>query len=250
MKVLHAKDITMEFLIAKEIIYSSTRSALIKVGDGEMIHLPPAASFILLSLLKNHGKVVERNTFIESAWNDFGFELSGNTLNQYISLLRKNFLRLGTDSEIITTITRAGFSISEQIDVSFEENEKKISTFSAGKWVLLLAALIVILLEIIFLIPDKISQKKTDLILLGDLDGCDIFSTFNLTTTYGETAKNIAREISSKYLPCRENSVFLFDADGGLVFQKDGRAYLGRCDVSPASQDFAGCQEVVIYETR
>lgn len=241
----------MEYLLSGEIRFSTNRSILENVKTGDVIHMPPAAAFIMLILLRNHGKIVERNNFIDIAWTEFGLELSGNTLNQYISLIRKNLSRLGLDSEVILTVPRIGFYLSEMTEVEAIDSEEK-STRRNSLLKLYFTGFVVLLIifEVIFL--DKTSQDKLnyDLIRLGAIGGCEVYSSHNLTDTYGRLAMKIAQETSEKYLPCEKNSVFIFDADGGIVFQDDGRVFLSRCDMSPVTGKIAGCHEALIYETR
>lgn len=239
----------MEFLIAEKIWFSTISFKLLNVDTNEEINLPPAAAFILQVLLQNQGRVVERNRFIDIAWNEYGFELSGNTLNQYISLLRKNLRRVGLEDDAITTLTRVGFCFSDHIEVKNPENISIKKKAPPYKKMFFLIASILVMAEIFIIIASH-SSGNYKLIKLGSVDGCDIYSTRNLTDTYGKTARDLAATLSRKNLICEKNAVFLFDADGSLIFQRDGRAFLGRCDVSPVTGKFAGCQEILVYETR
>lgn len=240
----------MDYLIAGEVTFSMSRLVLTNTISGDDIHLPPAAALILLILVRNHGRVVERDRIIDIAWVEFGLELSGNTLNQYISLLRKNISRLGIESEAIITVTRVGFCFSDKIEVKASEVAAEKNKTQNKKWLLIIAALLIIFFEIGFIFIYSPSRHDSDLVRLGTLNECEIFSTRNISNTYATAAKNIAKSLSLKYLPCHKNSVYLFDANNGLILQHDGRAYLSRCDVSPETGEFAGCQEVIIYETR
>lgn len=241
----------MEFVIAGEIRFSTVRLTLENVATGDEIHMPPSAVFIMLILLRNHGKIVERNSFINTAWTEFGLELSGNTLNQYISVIRKNLSRLGLDSEAIITVPRVGFYFSELLKV--ESSEKGIPSKNLKphkKLCIIFLTVLLIITEVFILQKGSRDRMNYELTTLGMIDKCEVYSTHNLTDTYAHVAMTLAKEASLKYLPCHENSVFIFDADSGIVFQNDGRFFLSRCDVSPVTGKFAGCHEALIYETR
>lgn len=240
----------MEFLIAEKIWFSTISFKMLNVGTSEEINLPPAAAFILQVLLQNQGRVVERNRFIDIAWKEYGFELSGNTLNQYISLLRKNFRRLGLEDDAITTLSRVGFCFADHLEVKKPESLSNKKNTRPYKTIAFVILSILVITEILFITNTTHSFSNYNLVRLGSVDGCDIYSTRNLTDTYGKTARELAATLSRKNLVCEKNAVFLFDADGSLIFQRDGRAFLGRCDVSPVTGKFAGCQEILVYETR
>ncbi len=69
-------------------------------------------------LLESNGGAVDRNSIIDSVLERFSFDLSNNTLNQYISLLRKSFKNIGVEENVILTIPKVGFYISENITIS------------------------------------------------------------------------------------------------------------------------------------
>lgn len=74
-------------------------------------------------LLESNGGVVDRNSIIERVLDGFSFDLSNNTLNQYISLLRKIFKNIGVEENVILTIPKVGFYISENITISKQSSD-------------------------------------------------------------------------------------------------------------------------------
>src|SRR5262245_4876894 len=73
-----------------------------------LIHLPPKVFDTLLTLVRHHGRVVEKNELIEAVWPDTIVE--ENNLTQNISAIRK---ALGDDRErnrYVVTIPGRGYS--------------------------------------------------------------------------------------------------------------------------------------------
>ena len=241
----------MNYVLNKTVKFSTTDSILMNISTGDVLHLPPLAVFILHMLIKNHGQVVERNAFFDSAWNDFGVELSGNTLNQYISLLRKNFTLLGMENDIILTSPRIGFSLAEVVKINGGRiNRIKFSPpqFST-KW-LLFAAVFIVLSEMIFLSTTDPGPGTYIPARAGLIGSCEVYSSHNLIKTYGAEAFLIVNDMASRYLPCRSRSTYFFDLNGSLLFQHDGRIFIARCDKNPEKDTFSGCQEILLYTIR
>lgn len=107
----------MNCIINGVIEYDEEKLTLIGTGTESLQHLTVTTSRLLSLLLHHHGNVVSRDTIFEEVWDAFDKTPSDKNLNQNIFLLRKNFQNLGLDSEIITTIPRVGFIISNSVDV-------------------------------------------------------------------------------------------------------------------------------------
>src|SRR3954469_6221133 len=74
----------------------------------DLIHLPPKVFDTLLTLVRHHGRVIEKNALIEAVWPDTVVE--ENNLTQNISAIRK---ALGDDRErhrYVVTIPGRGYS--------------------------------------------------------------------------------------------------------------------------------------------
>jgi len=74
---------------------------------GKVITLPPKVSKVLLLLLENAGRVVEKSVLLEKVWPDAFIE--EGSLTRAISMLRK-FLREAADGQnYIATISKSGY---------------------------------------------------------------------------------------------------------------------------------------------
>lgn len=88
--------------------------------QGQPVPLTPKAFQTLVVLLRNHGKVVEKECFLKEVWADTFVEES--TLSQNILTLRKTLSRFKKDQEFIVTVPRRGYQfVGDVQEVSGDE---------------------------------------------------------------------------------------------------------------------------------
>lgn len=75
--------------------------------QGQPVPLTPKAFQTLLVLVRNHGRVVEKECFLNEVWTDTFVEEA--TLAQNIRTLRKTLDRFREDNEFIITVPRRGY---------------------------------------------------------------------------------------------------------------------------------------------
>ena len=92
----------------------------------KQVSLTPKAFQTLVVLLRGHGKVVEKEYFLNEIWADTFVEES--TLSQNIMTLRKALSRFQKDKEFIVTVPRRGYQFVGDIQeiLSDEESDKEI----------------------------------------------------------------------------------------------------------------------------
>lgn len=84
------------------------------------VSLTPKAFQTLVVLLRNHGKVVEKEYFLNEVWADTFVEES--TLSQNIMTLRKALNRFKGDKEFIVTVPRRGYQfVGDVQEISSDE---------------------------------------------------------------------------------------------------------------------------------
>mgnify|MGYP000890740156 CR=1 FL=1 len=107
-------------------IYKISDTVRFKPADGaiwsidspeQVINLTITNCNLLCMLLNNKGAILSRENILEDIWDKQGLRSSNNTLNQYISILRRTFSLLGIDEEVIKTIPKVGFCFNEAISV-------------------------------------------------------------------------------------------------------------------------------------
>lgn len=111
----------MKYLIDNIFEFDDKSGVLENRNSGASVVLSTTAIRILSYLLKNQGVVLSRDEFFETVWDAYGQEASNNSLNQYLSILRKAFRNVGLDHEIIITVPKQGFLIRADVDYD-EEN--------------------------------------------------------------------------------------------------------------------------------
>lgn len=111
----------MKYFIDNIVAFDDKNGVLENKSSGASVVLSTTAIRILSYLLKNQGVVLSRDEFFETVWDAYGQEASNNSLNQYLSVLRKAFRNVGLDHEIIITVPKQGFLIRAEVDYD-EEN--------------------------------------------------------------------------------------------------------------------------------
>jgi DNA-binding winged helix-turn-helix (wHTH) protein len=81
------------------------------------------AKRLLLLLIANYGKPVEREVIFKKVWDDFGMISSNNNLNQCVSKLRRVLKVMGIDDEVIVTVPKMGFMLRREIQVEISQED-------------------------------------------------------------------------------------------------------------------------------
>lgn len=72
---------------------------------------------MLVFFLEHRGEIVTRDAIFQDVWERYGLHSTNNTLNQYISLLRRTMTDFGLGAQVIKTIPKTGFIFSRDISV-------------------------------------------------------------------------------------------------------------------------------------
>lgn len=112
------------YLIENKIVFIPEKQCLVHVDSHEQIKLKPTASLCLLLLLRNHAEIVTQNELLAFAWGESHRQVSFNAFYQSILSLRKAFLQMNVEKQIITTIPRKGLLIQQEISV--EEKQEAL----------------------------------------------------------------------------------------------------------------------------
>lgn len=108
----------MRFIIDREIYFRPADGAIWHVDtEHEKRFLTPASSRLFAYLIEQQGRVLSRDDIFKAVWEDYGLHSSNNTLNQYISLLRRTLTDFGLEAQVIKTIPKAGFLLSPDITI-------------------------------------------------------------------------------------------------------------------------------------
>jgi len=107
----------LSYLIENKILFIPARQCLVHADSHEQIKLKPTASLCLLLLLRNYGAIVTQNELLAFAWGDSHRQVSFNAFYQSILSLRKSFMQMNIEKQIITTVPRKGLIIQQEISV-------------------------------------------------------------------------------------------------------------------------------------
>ncbi|EGX10245.1 winged helix family transcriptional regulator [Escherichia coli] len=116
----------MSHIINGQIMYDEIRYSVSNVETHDEILLPATAARLLALFIKYHGTIISRDEILNYVWDKYGYNISNNTLAQYVSLLRKNFKLLGVPGDIIVTVPKSGFLIPEIIEIDLIETSDSV----------------------------------------------------------------------------------------------------------------------------
>lgn len=85
------------------------------ISNNQNLKMHSSASYCFELLIARQGEIVSHEAFYQYAWRRFGMEVSANALYQSISLIRKNLLACDIRQDVIRTIPRRGFMLSNSI---------------------------------------------------------------------------------------------------------------------------------------
>lgn len=107
-----------EYIIGQKIRYVPASETLFIVSRPEdLVVLTPACNRLLLHLLSSQGTVLSRDAIFTILWEQYGYSPSNNSLNTYVSLIRKGFTNLGLTDDVVVTVPKVGFIFSPDVPV-------------------------------------------------------------------------------------------------------------------------------------
>lgn len=259
----------MNFLINDGVIYREDDGAIWQVGAPDnVITLPTTAARILTYLLQNanSNQVISREDIFEHIWSQHGLQASNNTLNQYISLIRKTLLEMQCEEEVIKTVPRLGFLITADVKMTPDQHTKgddvyhhmpgdvkfkKLKDKTKIKRTISFAALFFSILFIGDTLYDLLIQTRYKLTSaqvekIGSVKKCPVYTFFKSSPGQFKLKVDKVDELSSQLnLSCIDNSVFYFHIEN--MFIDTPRFFLSRCTlVNGDLKHISGC--ITVYD--
>ncbi|MEN0615587.1 helix-turn-helix domain-containing protein [Klebsiella indica] len=108
----------MRFDIEGFITFDTEEASLVNLLTGDCIELSATSTRLLATLLRQQGDIISRIDIFQAVFEKYGARPSNSNLNQYISTLRRSLSDLGIEKNVIITIPRIGFKISDEIIVT------------------------------------------------------------------------------------------------------------------------------------
>lgn len=193
----------MRFNIEGVVIFDTEKALLVNRLTEDSIELSQTSARLLAALLTHSGDILARDEIFQSIFDKFGARASNSNLNQYISILRKNLHDLGIEQEIIITVPRVGFKISDHVAISDEEDKAPniainkrflpalYEKLTAGRIYFMVGGSIVFFALVVFffraeehiteLIPSKMSLNQCSFYVYLPMSMQDIHNAFSLS---------------------------------------------------------------------
>ncbi|GHD94128.1 hypothetical protein GCM10011445_24210 [Pseudocitrobacter faecalis] len=108
----------MRFDIEGFVTFDTEDASLVNLLTGDSIELSQTSNRLLKELLFHRGDILSRGEIFQSVFDRYGARASNSNLNQYISTLRKGLSELGIEKDVIITVPRVGFRISDTVHIT------------------------------------------------------------------------------------------------------------------------------------
>lgn len=106
----------MKYIINHTIVFDPDNKTLtLKNSGGNFILLSNPATRLLSEFINNNKNNLVRVDILKSVWENYGFSPSNASLNNHVSELRKAFLSLNMNKDVIFTVPRIGLRMDAEI---------------------------------------------------------------------------------------------------------------------------------------
>ncbi|UAY66827.1 winged helix-turn-helix domain-containing protein [Enterobacter bugandensis] len=245
----------MKYLLADAIVYNDEDGSvsLINAPDEDAQLLTCTANTIMRLLVQHHGNVVERETFLQEVWDRRGLQGSNNSLNQYISILRKMLATLLPDALFIVTVPKTGFMLSADVTVTpLEEAPPIAKTVKPAwrvrpEWLFCGALTLVVVALRIWIVLIKPDAPQREIHLLTHIGTCPVYTFTPLADVFHGKAITLAQTLQKDgHLPCLKNSIFYMHIQRTLFYGHEGRLVLSQCSLTRGKA--SACRTLYYYE--
>lgn len=110
----------MRYIINGSISFCSEDGSLLYIDSNDSVILPVAAQRLILLLIESNGEVLSRDDLLVKIWDNYGLTGSGNSLNQYLSLIRRNMSAFGCGT-FVETLPKVGIRLHGDVHIEKEE---------------------------------------------------------------------------------------------------------------------------------
>lgn len=235
----------MLYTLDETVIYDPVNGNLCYRNEktADATHLTTIANKILHHLVLHHGELVTRDSLFNEVWEKAGVVSSSNTLNQYISLLRKTLAGYLGEKDIIVTVPRAGYFLSKDINISTHTHlHQRLPHFS--KYIVAAVTLMVIISGSFLYTtkPEKIIPRK-----IGELKGCPVYDISGVKSDVADASSfAVAKEaLERNNQICTTTTAFYIYAQEALHLHKPAKILFSRCIEWSDNRDT--CQNIYYY---
>lgn len=246
----------MKYLLADVLVYNDEDGSISAVDapDVEPQVLTATANGIMKMLVNHHGNVVEREAFLREVWDARGLQGSNNSLNQYISILRKILASQVPEAAFIITVPKMGFMMSADIAVHPlpDEPERVESGKTTRRFqpeLLFCGGLTILVVALcVWMFVIKHNQQHAEMHLLTHIGECPVYTFSPLADVFHNKAIALAKTIQRDgNVPCLKKSIFYLHIQNTLFYGHEGRLVLSQCSLTKANKASA-CRTLYYYD--
>lgn len=228
----------MQYIINNTIGYRPADGTLWHVdNETEILTLSPTSNRLLSVLLTNRNGIISRDELLKKTWDDYGLVSSNNSLNHYISALRKKFESLGMTEEIIKTEPKMGFRIPDTVEIQCSYGQQGVRKKEIRyKKPLLFAGAALCIACILGIIILNVQHLKTvdnhyTTASIGKIGLCDVHSLKNNQNKKPEYILSLAKSFALESdIKCETKGVIYFSVDNRVTAGEVGKAYFALCE--------------------
>lgn len=234
-------------IIEGRIFFRTDDGALwVEEDEEHKIILSPIVARLLHLFIQEQGRVLTREEIMLLVWEDHGLEPSNNSLNQYVSQIRKIMHKFGLPDDVIRTVPREGFILSKHIKIveqvtplahnirSCHKGKHQTPVRISTNW------LIFSVFVMVFLTVPFISRMLTDFMQMRSLtiipnnidkaSNCPLYAVAMGGAALLKETQQLARHyLEENDITCGNNSVVYFFASNGALKKQGGRFFLSHC---------------------
>ncbi|MDN4966806.1 winged helix-turn-helix domain-containing protein [Enterobacter hormaechei] len=241
----------MLYIIEDLICFRTDDGALwTKNDEKDGLILSPIVARLLQLFLLEQGKLLTRQEIMHYVWEKHGLEASNNSLNQYVSQLRKLMANFQLPDDFIRTVPREGFVLNSTLNIKIENESELVTLLSMSAespqpikkskrsivtW--LSVSLFIVLISTPFAIinfidmthKQRMSVSSEKIGVIGD---CPVYSVLmGRNSRMNEVLSFAQNYIEENNISCNGNSIVYFFATGGILKNQGGRAFLSHCQI-------------------
>lgn len=242
----------MKYIIENRVIFCPDDGTFWQVEhEDEKVILPPIVSRLMTLLLEEQGKVLMRDEIMDRVWTVYGLEPSGNSLNQYISNIRRHFQNSGIGDEIIKTIPRIGFVLNADFKIEKDINSAVVETVvmqgipPAAEFkptyslkrvygALVLSSTIILGMPFIFTRGVEIlneSRIEINPFSIGPINQCDVRTVKMDNASRSPNTLAVAQKILDKNnINCLNHEVVFLFIQSSVLHNEPGRIFISVCE--------------------
>ncbi|EHN8922877.1 winged helix-turn-helix domain-containing protein [Enterobacter asburiae] len=228
----------MKYLIDRLVVFNTDDGTLHLPSSEDVIRLALPAARLLETFLSSEGRELTREYLLETVWDKHGLHASGNNLNQYVSILRRNLSLLGCH-ELIITLPKLGFRLNAAISieiletdtVSPEPSPSIITPSGYFQRYFLTGSILIALLTGVAMGCFYYNDANNGETVLHEQHGeCDIYYLKDISDDEKKEAlRKIMGIMKDNGIQCKKNDVVIYNSEASLSDKVESREVLSYC---------------------